>query len=360
MESSYDLRGLPPDVLVTRLQTLLVRDRRLTAEVVAHLAEVDARKLYLDHACSSMFTYCVERLHMSEPTAYKRIEAARAARRFPVIFARVAAGELHLAAVTLLAPRLSEDNPLELLAAAAHRSKREVERLLAVRFPRPDVAASLRKAPERGAPPTATPPPAAAPEPAAMPPPPAVAAPAFSLAPPVAPRPELRPLAEDRYVLKLTLSAPVRDKLLEAQALLRHRLPSGDLDAVLGRALDALLRDLRKGKFGETAAPRPAAPPPRAGSRHIPNEVKRQVAERDSHQCSFVDDQGRRCQERARLEYDHVEPFARGGASDTKGVRIRCRGHNLHAAVKDFGADFMRRKIAEAGAAGAAGVAGPR
>src|SRR3990170_5309855 len=155
MESSYDLRGLPPDVLVTRLQTLLVRDRRLTAEVVAHLAEVDARKLYLDHACSSMFTYCVERLHMSEPTAYKRIEAARAARRFPVIFARVAAGELHLAAVTLLARRLSEDNHLELLAEAAHRSKREVERLLAVRFPRPDVAASLRRAPQRGAPPSA-------------------------------------------------------------------------------------------------------------------------------------------------------------------------------------------------------------
>ena len=360
METSYDLRGLPPDVLLAHLRTLAARDHQLTADLVAHLAEVDARRLYLDEACSSMFTYCVERLHMSEPTAYKRIEAARAARRFPVIFARVAAGELHLAAVTLLAPRLTEDNHLELLAAAAHRSKREVERLLAARFPRPDVAASLRKAPERGAPPTAPPPPTATPEPAAVPPPPAAAAPAFSVAPPVAPRPELRPLAEDRYVLKLTLSAPVRDKLLEAQALLRHRLPSGDLDAVLGRALDALLRDLRKGKFGETARPRPAAPPPRAGSRHIPNAVKRQVAERDGHQCSFVDDEGHRCQERALLEYDHVEPFARGGASDTSGVRIRCRGHNLHAAVKDFGADFMRRKIAEASAAGAAGAAGPR
>src|SRR3989304_877969 len=173
METSYDLRGLPPDVLLAHLRTLAARDHQLTADLVAHLAEVDARRLYLDEACSSMFTYCVERLHMSEPTAYKRIEAARAARRFPVIFARVAAGELPLAAVTLLAPRLSEDNHLELLAAAA---------------------------------------------------------PPFCLAPPVAPRPELRPLAEDRYVLKLTLSAPVRDKLLEAQALLRHRLPSGGPD----------------------------------------------------------------------------------------------------------------------------------
>ena len=348
METSYDLRGLPPDVLLAHLRTLAARDHQLTADLVAHLAEVDARRLYLDEACSSMFTYCVERLHMSEPTAYKRIEAARAARRFPVIFARVAAGELHLAAVTLLAPRLSEDNHLELLAEAAHRSKREVERLLAARFPRPDVAASLRKAPERGAPPAAPPPPAATPEPAAVPPPPAVAAPAFCLAPPVAPRPELRPLAEDRYVLKLTLSAPVRDKLLEAQALLRHRLPGGDLDAVLGRALDALLRDLRKGKFGETTVPRAPAAPPRAGSRHIPNPVKRQVAERDGHQCSFVDDEGHRCQERAQLEFHHVTPFARGGASDSASIRLRCRGHNAHAAGKDFGEDFVRRKIADA------------
>src|SRR3990172_9207327 len=229
MATSYDLCGLPPDVLLAHLRTLAARDHQLTADLVAHLAEVDARRLYLDEACSSMFTYCVERLHMSEPTAYKRIEAARAARRFPVIFARVAAGELHLTAVTLLAPRLTEDNHLELLAQAAHRSKRDLERLLAARFPRPDGAADLRKAPERRAPPaaptqpaTAPPPPAAPPHPAPAPtPPPApatVPAPAFSLAPPVAPRPELKPLSAERYYLRLTLSAPVRDKLLEAQA----------------------------------------------------------------------------------------------------------------------------------------------
>src|SRR3990172_8920328 len=222
MATSYDLCGLPPDVLLAHLRTLAARDHQLTADLVAHLAEVDARRLYLDEACSSMFTYCVERLHMSEPTAYKRIEAARAARRFPVIFARVAAGELHLTAVTLLAPRLTEDNHLELLAQAAYRSKRDLERLLAARFPRPDVAADLRKAPERRAPPPAPTQRAAPPPPAAAPSPPAapatVAAPAFSLAPPVAPRPELKPLSAERYYLRLTLSAPVRDKLLEAQA----------------------------------------------------------------------------------------------------------------------------------------------
>jgi hypothetical protein len=357
MANLYDLRDLPPDLLLTRLKALLARDHKLCADLLAHVAEVDARKLYLDQACSSMFVYCVERLHMSEPTAYKRIEAARVARRFPVIFDRVAAGDLGLTAVTLLAPKLTADNHLDLLAAAVHRSKRELERLLAARFPKPDVAPDLRKVPEPrsaapvpvSSPPTSSvspPSPSPPPTPAMMPVP--VPAPlAFTLSPPgqVA---EVKPLSADRYYLKVTLSATVHDKLLAAQSLLRHRIPSGDLDAVLGRALDALLSDLRRGKFGDTAAPRATVPPPKPGSRHVPSAVKREVAARDGNQCSFVAADGHRCQERGFLELDHTTLFCRGGASDAASMRILCAAHNRHAAAQELGESFMERKIAEA------------
>ena len=56
MATSYDLRDLSPDMLLARLQTLLARDHQVTADLLAHLAEVDLRRLYLDQACSSMFT----------------------------------------------------------------------------------------------------------------------------------------------------------------------------------------------------------------------------------------------------------------------------------------------------------------
>ena len=49
--------------------------------LVASLAEMDARKLYLGEGCSSLFTYCTRVLYLSEYAAYGRIEAARAARR---------------------------------------------------------------------------------------------------------------------------------------------------------------------------------------------------------------------------------------------------------------------------------------
>lgn len=226
MTSPYDLRSLAADELLTRLDNLLARDRQLGALLLSHIAEVDARKLFLDQACSSMFVYCVARLHMSEPTAYKRIEAARAARRFPVIFERFAAGDVGLTVLILLAPRLTEENHLQLLTAATRLSKREVERLLATRFPRPDLPTSLRKVPDPPSPQPETSPaaPQAPPSPTepAKAPAPAPAS-AFALAPP--PRPEVKPLSADRYYLKVTLSANVHDKLLEAQALLRHRIP---------------------------------------------------------------------------------------------------------------------------------------
>jgi hypothetical protein len=346
MANSYDLRDLSPDLLLARLTALLARDHQLCADLLAHLAEVDARKLYLDQACSSMFVYCVERLHMSEPTAYKRIEAARVARRFPVIFDRVAAGDLGLTAVTLLAPKLTVDNHLDLLAAAVHRSKRELERLLAARFPRPDIAPDLRKVPEprsaapvpvSSAPASSVSPPSPSPSP---PTPERMAAPAplaFTLSP-AAPVAEVKPLSADRYYLKLTLSATVHDKLLTAQAL----------DAVLERALDALLRDLRRGKFGDTAAPRAIVPPPKPGSRHVPSAVKREVAARDGFQCSFLAPDGHRCQERAFLELDHTTLFCRGGATDAASMRLLCAAHNRHAAAQELGESFVQGKIAKA------------
>ena len=140
----------------------------------------------------------------------------------------------------------------------------------------------------------------------------------------------------------------MHDKLLAAQSLLRHRIPSGDLDAVLERALDALLNDLRRGKFGETAAPRATVAPPKPGSRHVPSAVKREVAARDGHQCSFVAPDGHRCQERAFLELDHTTLFCRGGASDAASMRILCASHKRHAAALELGASFVERKIAEA------------
>ena len=137
----YTLAHLSDEVLLRNLAALVVRDRVTTATLLAHIAEVDARRLYVPAGYPSMHAYCVDELRLSEDAAYKRIQAARAARQFPALFVALAEGRLHLAAACLLAPHLTPRNADELIEEATHRRKCEIEELLALRFPARGVSA---------------------------------------------------------------------------------------------------------------------------------------------------------------------------------------------------------------------------
>jgi hypothetical protein len=134
--------------LLTTLKRLAANERQATAQLVAHLAEMDARRLYLGEGCSSLFTYCTQLLRLSEHAAYGRIEAARAARKFPAILEALASGALHLTAVSLIAPHLTPENVRGVIAAATHKTKRDVEELVAALRPQPPIAASVRRRPQ--------------------------------------------------------------------------------------------------------------------------------------------------------------------------------------------------------------------
>jgi len=72
--------------------------------------------------------------------------------------------------------------------------------------------------------------------------------------------------------------------------------------------------------------------------------VKSEVWKRDGGQCTFVGDSGHRCPSRSALEFDHIEPVARGGQSTVQNLRLRCRAHNQYEAERTFGIEFMRNK----------------
>ena len=117
---------------------------------------------------------------------------------------------------------------------------------------------------------------------------------------------------------------------------MRHAIPSGDEAAILDRALTALLAALAQRKFAATGKPRPSAGAA-VGSRHIPAEVRREVWQRDGGRCAFSGTSGRRCPERAFLEFHHVRPYAAGGEATVKNIQLRCRSHNGYEARAFFG-----------------------
>ena len=394
--------------LLRRVVVLATREREATVELVAHLAELDARRLYVGEGFGSLFSYCTGALRLAEHAAYNRIEAARASRRVPAILDLLADGSLNLSTVRLLAPHLRPDNFDSLVSMAKGRSKREVEALVARLAPRPDVAASVRRLPAPVQSAAAPPPlqsarvPPAAPSAGVRPPvppeeaqpavlttaaasatreaitgepgntapgsapagglvdlpsPPAVSAnlhpqdaenpraiPSANRAASAPERPAQRavvtPLAPERYRVQFTVGEATHDKLRRVQDLLRREIPDGDPGEIFDRALTLLLEDVARKKVALTPQPRigRAATTRSRRSRHIPARVKRAVWLRDGGRCAFVASAGRRCNERAFLEFHHREPYAIGGEATVMNIALRCRRHNAYEGELAFGA----------------------
>ncbi|MBN1606061.1 MAG: HNH endonuclease [Polyangiaceae bacterium] len=306
--------------LCAELERLVQNDRQLTAELLLHLGEMDVRRLHEATACGSLFRYCVEVFGFSEGMAFKRITAARLARRFPSVLELVRTGRLHLSGLLVVAPHLTSESQSELLALACGKTKREVEKLIAERFPRPDVPATIRKLPERRALVPEAETPAAICAPAA----PVVQQPALrataaaietanaetvpetkaalvggvaasmaamsvrlaadSAASPALPwravargasgaaeraaAGRIDPLASRRYRVTFTASQELCDKLERARELTSHAVAPGDLGALFERALDALIAREQKRRFAcEASAPRSSAAAGRARSK---------------------------------------------------------------------------------------------
>ena len=302
----FSVSHLSDGVLLRNLATLVSQERATTAALLAHLAEVDERKLYLPAAYPSMFAYCVGELRFSEDAAYKRINAARTGRQFPAIFPALAEGRLHLTSVLMMASHLTPENAGELLAAAAHKTKTELELQLAQRFPRPELPERVQAL---GPAPTLGPVDQLAPE--------RVEQPQTELAPErveaSAPRPKVTPLSPERFAIQFTIGQRAYEKLRNAQALLGHQVPAGEIATVFERALDALVGQLEKSKFAATSRPRHS----RRGTaaRHIPAAVKRATTSvRLAAECTFGTcfmhhkREARRAQARARAAGDQRAP----------------------------------------------------
>jgi hypothetical protein len=270
-----DFERLSDRELVATVKQLAERERAATSILVRSLAEVDSRRLYLRDGCSSLFTWCTQVIGLGEGAAYNRIEVARAGRRVPDLLAALDDGSLTLATARVLAPHVTPENQAELIGEARHKSKREVERLVAAVHPQAEVGWCFTH------------------------------------------------VAPGRVRLHVTISEETFHNLRRAQELLRHAVPSGDLDQVLDRAVTVLIADLERRRFAATDSPR--APRSLAStSRRIPAAVRRAVVARDDGRCAFVGEHGR-CSTRGFLEFHHRQPYAAGGAATVDNIELRCR-----------------------------------
>jgi hypothetical protein len=372
--------SLASDLLARRLRELTGQERAVLVEFLLHLDEFDRRRAWAEAGYDSLWNYCLRVLHLREGPAGRRIAAMRVLRRFRALEPALRDGRLCLSTVTLIAPLLTEENLDDVVARASYRTKGEVEHLAASLQPRAASKDGVRRLPDRAArettadaiseaaattysqcAPRSTMPTAFSPSetgPYTAPLLPLGAAAAPSTAPvasavtqahagPSVTRPTVTAISADTFSLRVTLDAELKSDLDELTALLSHKVPNGDLAAVLREAIRCAIE--KHGKRKGAKAPAQERSPTRSrasrtlAGRHIPAEVRREVWRRDDGQCTWVGSDGHRCGSRWMLELDHVVPVALGGAATADGLRLLCRAHNQLYAEQVFGSDRMAR-----------------
>lgn len=314
MEQSIASLGNEELLAVTR--NLVKGSCAIEADLLLHLAEIDARGLYHSRGYPSMYAFCIGEFGFSESAAFKRIGVARASRAYPKILDAVRSGSVHLSGLLVLIPHLTQENHEDLLARAAGRTREAISGMVAAIAPwsAPCMSARRMRAPS------------------------------------------LVPVSEESYFLQASVSREGRDALQEAQDLLRHQIPDGDLGAIIEKAAKLLVDTLKKKRF---AVGRKARKSPEGSveteSRHIPDAVKRAVYERDGGQCTFVGENGKRCESTGPLEFNHDEGFALTHEHDVDKIHLMCRAHNQHLADRMYGRAFMEaaRQSARPGASAA-------
>jgi hypothetical protein len=336
--------------LVDATKRLLRAERKETAEIVIHLADIEVRKIHLAAGCPSLHAYCVEELQLDDHEAFNRIEAARAGRAYPRIFTMLADGSLTLTAAQLVARKLTPENHDQLLLAVSGRTKKEVLEVLARYFPQPDVAARVRKLPsphvavrtEAASAPTgeqASPAATIDPAPAWATPPPAPCA----AAPPASHRAAVTPLAPDRYKVTFTADSHTCELLELAKDMLSHAVPSRETAEVVKRALETLVSELARRKFAITDRRRRSDGP--HDDQDVSAAVKCEVWVRDGGRCRFVGVTGRRCGSRRFIQFHHLVSRADGGRGTASNIELRCGSHNRYEADLETGA--VQRRLAE-------------
>jgi len=368
-----DCAKLKDEDLVRQVKFLAEHARHNEMRLLIHLSEFDSRRLCLEEGYRSLFEYCTGTLGFDEQESYRRIRAARIIRGYPEARIALERRKVTVASLVVLSAWLTRENAGSWLKVAEGKSKRELEALVAARYPQAPQPDSIRNLPSRpvlvsGAPPAAyealsigasSPDINPADQPASV-----TDGSASGEWTPLAAPPDrlgwgwqqLSPVAADRVRVGFDAASVVGQLIERVRQILRHKYPEGRLEDLIREALEAYLdrRDPQrrlelkaaKAESGEEAPPPEDSErlPTRflrawAAGRYIPAKVKSAVWARDDGRCAWRDKDGTVCGSKDWIEYDHLRPFAKGGRSDDpRNIRLLCRVHNQAAAEAEFGA----------------------
>ncbi|MBO9668079.1 MAG: HNH endonuclease [Bdellovibrio sp.] len=279
--------------LLEKVKDLVQQERRIQADFLLHLREVETRRLYLEIGYGSLFDYVSKELGYSESAAYRRIQAMRLLKAVPEVEHKISSGEITLTTAaqvqsfirteTKREGNVSLDCKRDLVAAIQNKSTREVEKIL--------IAQSSETA---------------------------------------LPTERVRLLTETHTEVRLVIDEQLQKKLDQLKHLLSHQNHDMNYAQLIGIMADRELKrsDLAVKKCRNTATPAPKLGMAKKHSRYISTRVRQFVWKRDQGCCSYVSADGKKCGSRHQVQFDHIQQYSKGGEHSSDNLRLLCGSHN--------------------------------
>ena len=305
------LHSLSDRELFEKIRSLSQDERRITSEVLHGLREVARRRLYAKYGYDSLFSFLVKELRYDEASAYRRVYAIRVMDAVPEVEQALENGKLSIATVaqaqTFFQQEKKRSAPVslekkrEILKSLEGRSKREAEKILA------------KEAPET-------------------------------------PKPDQeRVINENQTEIRFVADPGLLEMLKCVQALVSHKDLEPGYNGLLKFMAALVLKKLDPDQQKERARLSPEKGATQhalstAPARYVQVSLKREVWKRDQGRCTYVSPvSGKQCGSKYGLQYDHIVPYAKGGLTELRNLRLRCRAHNQLHAVQSFGVPKMAR-----------------
>lgn len=326
-----DLKLLTDTQLINDTTTVVNAERRITAEAIKHLYEVNRRKLYLKMGYESLFTMLRKHWGYCEPTAHLRKNAVILMQDVPEVIKKIESGEMPVTVAANIQSFLysekrsdrgySKEAKVELIETCTGKSVREVQREF------------VRRNPE------------------------------------IEKREVVRATDENHVRVCHSLSNETEAKIQRIRLLWSNAEPNMSREQVLDRMAELTLDQICPIRKAERSKLRKEKARTQQKHEHLSTRQKREDDEQTSpqecgsfvvdglrapevertryvrqvvrdevhsanpeHTCEFVDRKsGRRCESRFQLQLDHIVPFSHGGANEAENLRVFCGAHNQNA-----------------------------
>lgn len=269
-----NLKHLTDQQLHIDTKNLASYERKITAQLLHHFREIEARKLFSEYGYKSLYAYAVQELGFSEAAAVRRINASRLLKQLPEIEKKIENGDLTLSNLSKAADKFKQDKitdvefQKEVISTIENSSTKECEKVLSEII----VPNNL----------------------------------------PIEPVKLFHPI-------HINMSDETYNKFEEVRGLLAHRRLNRD--EMFGKIFEITAEQLTKEKFKTNSKLAPAS----SDTRYIPAGLKKAVHERD-RKCV-------KCRSTYALEVNHIVPYALGGKTELSNLNLLCFNCNQRSRI---------------------------